>query len=242
MEGFAAAAMLAMLPAAGNIAGGLLTTVVRVPEQRLAIPLHAAAGVLLAVICVELVPTALAATVPWVVITAFFVGGVAFLALDSITHIAQRRLGRAVSASTVAVFSAVAIDLFTDGLMIGSGTTVTTRLGFLLALGQVPADIPEGFASVSSLAAHGWSRARLIVWSTAFALPIFFGTTVGYFAVRSAPELMKLSLLAFSAGMLLTVIMEELVPEAHSEDESRWAVFALLGGFCLFALLSAYLS
>jgi ZIP family zinc transporter len=37
----------------------------------------------------------------------------------------------------------VSIDLFSDGVMIGTGTVLNPALGLLLALGQVPADVRQ---------------------------------------------------------------------------------------------------
>lgn len=51
---------------------------------------------------------------------------------------------------------------------------------------------------------------------------------------------MKLGLLAFTAGVLLTVTVEELMSEAHDVPASRWATLRLIGGFALFAFLSVY--
>jgi MerR family copper efflux transcriptional regulator len=53
------------------------------------------------------------------------------------------------------------MDLFGDGLMIGARSTISPSLRLLLALGQVPADLPEGFASLSASPAKGLSRPRL---------------------------------------------------------------------------------
>lgn len=39
----------------------------------------------------------------------------------------------------------------------------------------------------------------------------------------------------------MAVVVEEMVPEAHSAGESRQAALALVGGFALFALLAIYL-
>ena len=41
------------------------------------------------------------------------------------------------------------------------------------------------------------------------------GATVGYFGVRAQPEIVKLALLAFTAGILVAVAVEEMIPEAH---------------------------
>ena len=48
-------------------------------------------------------------------------------------------------------------------------------------------------------------------------------------------------LLAFTAGILLTVAVEEIVGEAHETvEDSRWDSLVLVGGFALFALIAAY--
>lgn len=60
-------------------------------------------------------------------------------------------------------------------------------------------------------------------------------------AVRGQPEAVKLSLLAFTAGVLVTVVVEGIVPEAHEGDESRLATALFIAGFALFSVLSAYL-
>ena len=78
--------------------------------------------------------------------------------------------------------------------------------------------------------------------AAAFAVPIVLGVTVGYWGVLGQSELVKFSLLAFTAGVLTTVAVEEIVPEAHNEiPDSRLATSFFIGGFALFALLAEYL-
>ena len=50
-----------------------------------------------------------------------------------------------------------------------------------------------------------------------------------------------LALLAFTVGVLTTVVVEEIVPEAHEDGKARFAALVFVGGFALFALRSAYL-
>ena len=76
--------------------------------------------------------------------------------------------------------------------------------------------------------------------SLAFAVPILIGAAIGYYGVRNAPEIARLTLLAFTAGILLTVVVEEIIPEAHEDGEARFAALVFIGGFALFALISAY--
>lgn len=247
---------LALLPAAGNFAGGLLSEMVPVSPRTLSLALHAAAGIVIAIIGIELMPEALATAQPWFSLLAFTLGGLFAVAVSWVIGRMQKRTrsasvktpsptdieaGTEASAASWAIYFGVAIDLFSDGLMIGAGSTLSLALGLVLALGQIPADIPEGFATIAVFKRQGLARSKRLWLSASFAIPIFLGATIGFWGVRGAPELVKLSLLAFTAGVLLTVVIEAMMPEAHEEWEGRLGGLFLVGGFALFAVLSTAL-
>jgi ZIP family zinc transporter len=242
MNLFLSALAFAAIPAFGNFVGGLLAELVPVSQRTLSLALHAAAGIVAAVVGIELMPAALAAEQPWIPVLAFVAGGSFFLLMDRmIERVQTRRGGKGGNTGAWAILFGVAVDLFSDGVMIGTGSTISFGLGLLLALGQMPADVPEGFATIATFRRQGMARRTRLLLSAAFAIPIFLGTTIGYWAVRSQPEIVKLSLLAFTAGILFTVVIEEIVPEAHEGDEADVATLFLVGGFALFALISGYL-
>lgn len=233
---------LAALPAAGNLVGGLTAEAVPVSERTLSLALHAAAGIVLAVVGVELMPRVLSVEPAWLVILALMAGGVFFVLADKTIDVLNSRFGsEGAAAGPWAIFFAVSVDLFSDGLMIGTGSTLDLRLGLLLALGQVSADLPEGFATIASLRRRGIPRRWRLLLSLSFALPVLVGALIGYFVVRGGPELLKMLLLAFTAGILVTVTVEELVPQAHEGEEARSAALFFIGGFALFTFLSVYL-
>ncbi len=233
---------LTAIPAASNFTGGLLAEAIPVSQRTLSLALHAAAGIVLAVVAVELLPEAFAVAAPWLIVLAFVAGGGFFVAVDAAIDRLQDRLGGAGDgAAPWGVFFGVAVDLFSDGVMIGAGATVSLALGLLLALGQAPADLPEGFATTATFKLRGVARRTRLLLNGSFFLAIFLGATVGYWAVRGQPEAVQVTLLAFAAGILTTVVVEEIVPAAHEEEDARMAAMLLVGGFALFALLSAYL-
>lgn len=242
MEPFLPVLLLALLPAAGNFLGGLVGELFHIPYRTLSLALHAATGILFAVIGVELLPQALQVEPAWVIILAFFLGGAVFLLLEAGIHHLQARFGRRKKrGSAWGVFSAVAIDLFSDGLMIGTSATISLGLGLLLALGQVSADFPEGFATIASFKREGIDRKMRLLLNASFLLPVLTGAAVGFFLVRDQSELLKYSLLSLTAGILLTTVVEEVIPEAHQEEDSRLSAIVLVGGFSLFTLISVYL-
>jgi ZIP family zinc transporter len=233
---------LTALPAFSNFAGGFLAEKIDVSQRSLSLALHAAAGIVLAVVAVELLPEGFDGAPAWLIILAFVAGGVFFVLVDQGIGLLQARMGRGEgSAGPWGIFFGVTVDLFSDGVMIGAGSTISLGLGLLLALGQAPADMPEGFATIASFKREGIARRTRQLLAASFFLAIFLGATVGYWAVRGQPEEVKLALLAFTAGILMTVVVEEIVPEAHEGEEARIATLVLIGGFALFALLAHYL-
>lgn len=242
MADFAIVLALVVLPAISNFGGGLLAEVLSVSQRTLSFALHGAAGIVLAVVAVELMPEALGQGPAWLMVIAFVLGGGFFITVDQAINVVQRRRG-AISdgAGPWVIYFGVAIDLFSDGMMIGTGSTVALSLGFVLALGQAPADVPEGFATIAALKRAGVARRTRLMLSASLTIPIVLGATIGYWAVRGQPAEVQFSLLAFTAGVLTTVVIEEIVPEAHRGDDARVATLLFIGGFALFTLLSSYL-
>lgn len=233
----------ATLPAVGNFAGGLLAEIFHVSQRVLSLALHLAAGIVLAVVGLELVPQALKGNPPWIPIAAFVAGGALFIGIERLIDIIKDRLNTGEeSTGPLAIFTGVALDLFSDGIMIGTGSVINPALGLLLALGQVPADIPEGFAATATLRRAGFSRRTRLFMAASFAVPVLLGATIGYLALRQAPPILTLSVLAATGGVLTSLVIEEMVTQAHDGPTSTYGPLMLTGGFGLFALISVYIT
>lgn len=232
--------LLSLIPALGKFGGGIAAEFFKVSQKTLGISLHGATGVIFAVISIELIPRSFEAGNPLLIILAFIAGGIFFILMDQFV-IPQRNPDSSNNASAWAVFFAVAVESFSDGLMIGTGVLIALSLGLLLALGQVSADIPIGFINVASFKETIFQLKKRVLINLAASLSVFVGATVGYFAVKGQPEIIIFVLLSFTAGILLTVTAEEIIPQSHKEREARLAALALIGGFALFALISSYL-
>ena len=232
---------LAALPAVANFVGGGLAEVFHVSARSLSLALHLAAGIVLAVVGLELMPEALQANPPWAPLVAFVAGGALYVGLDRVVGYVQgRHGGEPDQSSALAIFGGVSMDLFSDGVMIGTGTVLNPALGLLLAVGQMPADLPEGFAAVATLRRAGIPRRWRLLMAAAFAIPIVLGAALGFLALRRAPEVVTLSVLALTGGALSAVVVEEMVSEAHQGDTSSLGPIFLTAGFALFAAISVY--
>lgn len=232
---------LALLPALGNFLGGLLAEVAPTSKRTLNRALHAAAGIVIAIVAVELMPHALEAASGWVVGVAFGVGGAAYVALTALIERLQRQQpGSSSRTGLWMLYLAVAVDLFGDGLVIGAGSAVATSLALVVALGQVLADVPEGFATIASFKHAGLPRRRRLALAASFAIPALLAAVLAHVALRGQGDVVKIAALIATAGLLTVAAVEDMIAEAHATvPDTRASVLAFIGGFVLFTLVPA---
>lgn len=242
MTGLAYVLAIALLPAAGNLLGILIAELFAVAARFIGAALHAAAGIAIAVVSIELVPAALPMTPPWLFVSAFCVGAILSVLIARGVSRARRSLGAAGSSGSWMVYVAVGSDLLVDGLMIGIGSAVSGGLGLLVALSQVVGNIPGGFAAIANFRGHGVSRTVRLVAGATFVVPVLVGTVSGFLLLRDAGEAAKHAALVFAAGILLLATVEDVVPQADEPRASRWLTTVwFTAGFALFALLALYI-
>ncbi|MGG6241440.1 ZIP family metal transporter [Nodosilinea sp. AN01ver1] len=201
--------------------------------------LHAAAGIIIAVIAVEVMPEALQGASAWLLALAFLLGGFAYLTVKSRIERWQHKQPKGAGTGAWMVYVAVATDLVGDGLLVGSGSAVSSSLALVLALGQVLADIPEGFAVNASFRNKGVGRARRMLISASFVIPVVGTALIAYFALRERSEALKMAALVFVAGLYNLAAVEDMLEEAHeSNEDTQWSAISFLAGFALFLLIS----
>ncbi|MEH1918790.1 hypothetical protein [Nostoc sp.] len=124
MQEFLFALTLSALPVVSNFMGAMIAEALPSSKQTLGLALHAAAGVLLAIASTELIPRVALAKPVWAPILALFFGGAFFVWINQLLNLSKNRL-RGVDHNSVSwvIFLSIAIDLFGDGLMIGTSLT-----------------------------------------------------------------------------------------------------------------------
>lgn len=231
---------LSLLPGLGNFAGGMAAEFVATPPKRLNLALHVASGIVMGVVAIELMPEALDNLAGWWIAAAVAAGGLAYIGSGVLIKRMMSSQNSSGRSAMWMIYVAVAIDLVGDGLMIGSGSAVTTSLAIALAAGQVLADIPEGYAVVANFRSKGIERKWRIGASLSFTLFCVGAAMLARYLLRSAPDAAKYIALSFVAGLLLVAAVEDMLEEAHQvQSDTRLSTGSFIGGFVLFTLVSA---
>lgn len=232
--------LLALLPGAGNFAGGMLAEFWKTSPQLLNWALHGASGIVIAIVAVELIPEAIRTLPGWWIAGAFAAGGAAYLLLQILIERLQRDAGGDTNRTSMwMIYIAVAVDLTSDGLMIGTGSAISAGFALVLAVGQLLADVPEGYATIANLRTKAVSRSRRILLSASFLAYVLGAAAMSYLVLRAAPDLLKSGALVFVAGLLTVAAVEDMLEEAHvAREDNRRSILAFVGGFALFTLVS----
>src|SRR5690606_34588100 len=110
----------------------------------------------------------------------------------------------------------------------------------ILAVGQVLADVPEGFATIANLKDKDISRKRRLLLGAALAVPVLVAASFSYLLLRGQSEALQMAVLVFTAGLLIVAAVEDMITEAHEIAEDKpSSVLAFIGGFVLFTFVSA---
>ncbi|AXV07114.1 putative CONSERVED INTEGRAL MEMBRANE PROTEIN [Euzebya pacifica] len=228
--------LLALLPAAGNITGGLVAEVTPPSDRWRNRALHAAAGVVFAVVAVEIMPRAVDVVAGWLLALAFLGGGGLYLLAQRLIQARAKGSGR-----MWMIYLAIASDLFSDGLLIGAGASLGGGLGLVLAVGQVLADVPEGAASTMTFRGNDVPRSRRLLLSVATVVPVLVGAALSFLLLRGRPERWQLTALVGTAGIFAVAAFEDMIAEAHETEDTDASTAALLIGFALFTFVSTTL-
>ena len=144
---------------------------------------------------------------------------------------------------------AIAIHNIPEGLAVGvdfgavaQGKDIGCTLGgaIALAIGMGLQNAPEGFAVSMPMRRAGFSRFKSWQWGQLSAIvePIF--AVIGAAVVMAVYPVLPYAL-AFAAGAMIFIVVEEVIPESHSGGNADIATMGLIAGFIVMMCLDVAL-
>lgn len=197
--------------------------------------------------------------IAWLVVAiGFSLGGLFLFAADKVIphmHFGKGNVKEGITTkmkrSILLVFS-ITLHNIPEGLAVGvafgaiSATTgsieAATISAMALALGIGIQNFPEGAAVSIPLSQEKMGRGKAFMWGQASALvePVF--AVLGAILVTQMISILPYAL-AFAAGAMIYVVVEELIPEAQENASSgtHFAVFGFMLGFVIMMILDVAL-
>lgn len=190
----------------------------------------------------------------WLPAVAGFLAGAGFLlALDSLVphlHLnAERPEGRPSGAGRSAMLVlAVTLHNIPEGMAVGvalagmlaGGEVITVAGAFALAVGIAIQNFPEGAIISMPLVGAGLSRRKAFCYGLLSGIVEPVGAAVTILLTSIVTPVLPY-VLAFAAGAMIYVVVEELIPEAQAGAHSNAGTVGAALGFALMMLLDVAL-
>ncbi|MEO7964810.1 MAG: transporter [Gemmatimonadaceae bacterium] len=202
---------------------------------------HFAAGVVFSVVAVELLPDVVRVHDPFEIGWTFAAGVALMLSIERLTKrsgsvpASGEKLEVQLAGPSAGQLTAIGIDIFIDGLLIGIAFAAGSSEGVLLTLALSLELLSLGLAVASGLVSRG--RVRTILVPTTLSLLLVVGAVIGETMLRDVSEHTLAGVLSFGCAALLYLVTEELLVEAHESGETTLGTAMFFVGFLAFLLL-----
>lgn len=192
--------------------------------------------------------------IAWIPATIGFLGGMAFLlVLDTlIPHLhLESNEPEGIEANlkkTTMLVLAVTLHNIPEGMSVGvtfagamiGNTGVTMAGAFALAVGIAIQNFPEGAIISMPLRSEGVSRLRSFVYGALSGIVEPVGALITILLAKQIVPALPF-LLAFAAGAMIYVVVEELIPESQSGEHSNIGTIGVAFGFVIMMILDVAL-
>lgn len=192
--------------------------------------------------------------VAWVPATVGFLGGMTFLlVLDSVIphlHLESEKPEGMESnlKKTTMLVLAVTLHNIPEGMSVGvtfagallGNTGITMAGAFALAVGIAIQNFPEGAIISMPLRSEGVSRVRAFVYGALSGIVEPIGAVITILLAKQIVPALPY-LLAFAAGAMIYVVVEELIPESQAGEHSNIGTIGVAVGFVIMMILDVAL-
>ena len=228
----------ALLGASSLLIGAGLSFVAPMSRHLLGFILAFGAGVLISAVAYELVEQAVGfGAAPWVVAGAFALGALVFAGGDIV--IEKRLKGGGSQPGGLGIVLGAVLDGIPESVVIGASLINEDSASIAVVVAVFLSNVPEAVAASSDLLREGWSRGRVFLMWVIVVSASTIAAGIGYAALQDASGDWVSAIQAFSAGAILTMLADEMIPEAFDyTDHNKTVGVALAFGFAVSAGLS----
>ena len=222
----------------GTTLGGIIGVCLKTTSNKfLSIVLSFASGLMLSIVCFDLIPESMELTSMLNTVVGVICGVICMMMCDVLVN---RKFSIKNNSNTknnllktgIIVSIGLALHNFPEGLAIGSGFETSITLGYSLALAICLHDIPEGIAMGVPMKNGGMKISKVIFYvimsGVTTGIGAFFGALVG----TIGKEVIAMCL-AFAGGAMLYIVSGELIPESNNLYKGKLPVVGNVIGFII---------
>lgn len=218
----------------GTGLGGIVVFFLHRPGKKvMSMILGFTGGIMLAVVCFDLIPQSFETGGLMLGFLGIFLGVIGVMLMD----MALTKLpGKADSGkdmdfikSGILLGLGIAVHNFPEGLAVGSGFAAQDSVGLRLALIIALHDMPEGIAMAVPLKLGGYNPALILLYTIIAGIPTGFGAFFGELLGGISNTFISLCM-GFAGGAMLYITCGEIIPKTQSIYKGRVSTAGMIVG------------
>ena len=222
----------------GTTLGGLIGIFSKRNSNKfLSFVLAFASGLMLAVICFDLIPHSMEISSIYTTMLGIVLGIIIMIFCDNIVQkkfntksVSNRNAGLLKTGIVVSI--GLALHNIPEGLAIGSGFDASTTLGFSLAIAICLHDIPEGISMAIPMKKGGMKPWKVMIYVILSGIATGIGALIGAIIGNISEQVIAICL-AFAAGAMLYIVSGELIPESNKLYQGKMTAIGNMFGFII---------
>jgi zinc transporter, ZIP family len=227
----------------GPIIGSLIGVLRRPSFGYICNMLCFAAGVMLAISFLELIPESIEMSSITICASGLAVGSLAMYGLDRlIPHIhpqlCSQEQGCNLERTSIYLILGIFLHNFPEGMAVAIGSVTDVKLSFAIALAIAVHNIPEGICTSAPYFHTTGARMKSFLLSASTAIPILAGYILARYLFQNISPQVIGFIVGATAGLMIYITVDELIPSGCAGSNHQ-TIFALIVGILFVILLGA---
>lgn len=226
----------------GPIIGSLIGVWKRPSEKFMYDMLSFAAGVMLTISFLELIPESIRFGNEWICIAGIIIGALLMYLTDRLLphihpELCSQEHGRDLQKTALYLIIGISIHNLPEGMAMAIGTVTEMKTGIAIALAIAIHDIPEGICTAAPFYHSTGKRLKSFLVSAATAIPVIIGFIIAHYIYKNIPLGFVGLIIGATAGLMIYICADELIPTSSNNDTNHSTIFYLFCGVVFVVLL-----
>ena len=193
-----------------------------------------AAGVMLAISFLQLIPESIHIGSIGVCVAGLVVGALMMFGLDKIIphlhpELCSQEQGCNLERTSIYLILGIFLHNFPEGMAIAIGSVTDVRVSIVIALAIAIHNIPEGICTSAPYYHSTGERLKSFLLSSSTALPILMGYLLARYIFQNIPEPVIGFIIGATAGLMIYITADELIPTSCAGTNHQTIFFLMLG-------------
>ena len=233
--------LIVIISVLGPILGSLIGVLKRPTLAYMCNMLCFAAGVMLGISFLELIPESIHISSVGVCVGGLITGSLVMYGVDRIIphihpELCSQEQGCNLQRTSVYLILGIFLHNFPEGMAIAIGSVTEIKVSLVIALAIAIHNIPEGICTSAPFYLTTGKRLKSFLVSSSTAVPILIGYLLARYLFGHITPMVIGFIIGATAGLMIYITVDEIIPNSCAGTDHR-TIFFLLSGIIFVILL-----